>query len=255
MRSCTDWRAGTRCVSHRLVAMFLRAAIVILVTLNLAAAAWWLARPATGADARAQAAIAPDVPRLVLLDEAAPASTPAPMPEAVEAQVDGSGERPAAVPAPAPAAAATCLRFGPFADAAARDAVRATLAAAGLSAIARETPARAGRGWKVWMPPLDSREAATAMAERIKAAGVTDLYVLSQGGDANGIALGRFGGEEAARRREAELHAKGFTGARAVALDGAPAQAWLDARLPGDAHHSAIAGVAPSRAIDCAGLP
>src|SRR5690606_29583352 len=167
----------------------------------------------------------------------------------------GPRARSPAGPRPAQPATAPGLRLAPCADAPARDAVRATLAAAGLSAIARETPARAGRGWKVWMPPLDSREAASAMAERIKAAGVTDLYVLSQGGDANGIALGRFGGEEAARRREAELHAKGFTGARAVALDGAPAQAWLDARLPGDAHHSAIAGVAPSRAIDCAGLP
>src|SRR5690606_18392271 len=125
--------------------------------------------------------------------------------------------------------------------------------AAGVPAVPRDSPARAARGWKVATPALGSREEAVAMAERIKAAGVSDLYVMNEGVDANSIALGRFGGEQAARRREAELRGKGFA-AQATPLGDTPAQAWLDARVPAAANRGALAAMAPSRTIDCATL-
>jgi hypothetical protein len=230
--------------------MLLRATIVILVMLNLGAAGWWVLRPMVAGATDTQA-VAADAPRLRLVGEPVAAhaqGTPAVhVPATPPAQPEAAT---AAVPA---TAAEVCLRFGPFAETAARDAARNALSAAGVAAVTRDSPARSARGWMVAMPPLASREEAVAMAERIKAAGINDLYVMNEGADANSIALGRFGGEEAARRREAELRGKGFA-AQATPLGDTPAQAWLDARLPAAANRAALAGVAPSRGIDCATL-
>ena len=85
------------------------------------------------------------------------------------------------------------------------------------------------------------------MAERIKAAGISDWYLLNEGADANGIALGRYGSEESARRREAELRAKGIA-AQAEPLGDTTAQSWLDARLPANANRTALAAIAPGTA-------
>ena len=150
-------------------------------------------------------------------------------------------------------AAPVCLRFGPFDSTAARDAARNTLAGLGVQGVPRESTARPARGWKVSIAPQASREAAVALAERIKAAGVSDLYVMGEGDDTNSIALGRYGSEDAARRREADLRAKGFP-AQAAPLGAVPTQAWLDARLPGGVSRARVAGVAAARSLDCAGL-
>ena len=226
--------------------MLLRATIVILVMLNLGAVAWWLLRPVVASATATQAVVA-DGPGLRLVGEPIAAITPAaslPATPPVQAEVATVSANPAQD---------VCLRFGPFAEPAARDAARAALSAAGVSAVTRDSPARSARGWKVAMPAMASREEAVAMAERIKAAGISDLYVMNEGADANSIALGRFGGEEAARRREAELRGKGFA-AQASPLGDTPAQAWLDARLPAAANRVAVTAVAPSRGIDCTTL-
>lgn len=231
--------------------MLLRATIVILVMLNLGAAAWWLLRPVIAGATESQA-VATAAPGLRLVGEPVAAVSPTAVPGSPATPAPASPPAPPEVASVAAAESEVCLRFGPFAEMAARDAARAALSAAGVSAVARDSPARSARGWKVAMPALASREEAVALAERIKAAGISDLYVMNAGADANSIALGRFGGEEAARRREAELRGKGFA-AQATPLGDAPAQAWLDARLPGTAR-VALAGVAPSRGIDCATL-
>jgi hypothetical protein len=147
------------------------------------------------------------------------------------------------------AAGEACLSFGPFTDAASRDALRPALASA-LQVVAREQPARAARGWRVMLPAQPTRDAAVALAERMKAAGISDLYVMGEGPDANSIALGRFGSEQAARRREAELQGKGFP-AQASPLGGSPAQWWLDVRLPANADRAAVAAFGPSRPVPC----
>ncbi len=91
------------------------------------------------------------------------------------------------------------------------------------------------------------------MGERIKAAGIDDWYVMNQGEAANSIALGRYGSEESARRREAELKAKGIP-AQAEAIGDSAAQAWLDARLPAGADRATWAAIAPSKPLDCGAL-
>ena len=227
--------------------MLLRAAIVILLMLNLGAAAWWLARPRV-VDASVGRPAQVDGPSLRLVGEPMPAApVMAPVASAPTAAIVAA---PPSEQAASVANAPVCLRFGPFADGTARDAARTALSAAGVAASPRDTAARSARGWKVSMPPFASREEATAMAERIKAAGINDLYVMGEGPEANSIALGRFGGEEAARRREAELRAKGFP-AQASPLGGNPAQWWLDVRLSANADRAAVAAFGPSRPVAC----
>ena len=239
--------------------MLLRATLVMLVMLNLGAALWWM----TGARAGASPAIATptDAPSLRLLHEAVPAPVeapppalaPEPAPTAVDADVAANPDAAVAQAPIASVAAPVCLRFGPFADAAGSEAARAALAAAGVQAIVRQAPARATRGWKVATSPFASREEAVAMAVRLRAAGVTDLYVMGEGADANSIALGRYGSEDAARRRQADLRGKGFA-ATAEPVGGGSMQAWLDARIPPGVEPGSLGRIAASRATDCATL-
>lgn len=236
--------------------MLLRATLVMLVMLNLGAALWWIG--GVQGEAAPAAAATPDAPRLRLLHEAVPApvdTTPPaqPMPAAAQPST-GSGVAGADVDvAAATAAAPVCLRFGPFADAAASQAAGAALARVGVRTIVRQTPARATRGWKVATSPFASREAAVAVAERLRAAGVSDLYVMGEGADANSIALGRYGSEDAARRRQADLRGKGVE-AIAQPLGGGPMQEWLDARLPAGTDPASLPQVAAARALDCSTL-
>ncbi|MFS8137742.1 MAG: SPOR domain-containing protein [Thermomonas sp.] len=237
--------------------MILRAAIVLLLMLNLGVAAWWLG----GAGERqAQPANAAGIgqPSLRLVAEPLPASLgTAAAKTAQPVFAATSTPLPAAPPSAAPmpvAATALCLSFGPFADAAARDAVRPRLQALSQKLVARDAQARSARGWRVYMPPLASREAAQALIDKIKAAGINDWYIIANGDEANSIALGRYGSEDSARRREAQLAAKGFT-ARAEPLSDTPPQSWLDVRVAPDVSRAALAAIAPSRPLDCARVP
>ena len=65
-------------------------------------------------------------------------------------------------------------------------------------------------GWRVYLPSQASLAAAEAMAGRIAEAGFSDYLVMREGGEANAIALGRYGTREAAQRRTASLQAAGF---------------------------------------------
>lgn len=136
----------------------------------------------------------------------------------------------AAVPAPAaeaPAAKPQCFSVGPFADAAAADVARSKLQALAQKVSSRTLSAGGNsRGWRVYLPAANA-EAAQAAAQRIRAAGFSDLFVMS-GADANAIALGRFRSEESARRRGDELAAKGFA-VKVEALGESGGQVWLDA--------------------------
>ena len=240
--------------------MILRAAIVFLLMLNLGVAAWWLG----GASLRAASAMPvtnESQPGLRLVNEpvaatpvVAPADADSPSAVAVPvAPPVAVSETP--VPAATPVVAtALCLSFGPFDEAAARDAARAKLQALAQKLVARESQARSGRGWRVYIPPLASREEAQELVEKIKATGINDWYIIANGSEANSIALGRYGSEDSARRRQAQLNAKGFT-VLAESLGDTPPQWWLDARFPADASRVTLAAVAPSRPLDCARLP
>ena len=216
--------------------MFARALIVLLLILNLGVAAWWLLRadpPPPPPEPHPAG-----VPRLQLGSElpagararASVSSAEDPIPTAPERPgpaPDAAAAQPINQPAQATATAARCFSFGPFPDAASAAAAQAKLPAGVRSARTRDETLRRSGAWTVLMPPQPDRAAAQALARRIDAAGFKDYYVIGEGASANGIALGRFGAEAAARRHQAALQAAGFQ-AQLQAPTSAGSVSWLD---------------------------
>lgn len=261
--------------------MLARAAVILLIVLNLGVAMWWALRPPSPPPA------APEqpqgVPRLQLLAEASPdargvaaeaaRSTPAqegPLAER-DATGDATGDAVAAgEPAPpsllpeeeeaAPATSAVaepsrrqCQRLGPFADRAAAVQAQAALPAHLRHSRLREETV-AARGWRVLMGPEADREAAQDATARLSAAGFDDHFILG-GDDANAIALGRYSSEGAARGHADRLRAAGFP-ARAEAVGG-DARHWLDVAVDDSVQADAArraSGADRARAIDCADM-
>lgn len=267
--------------------MLVRALIVLLTALNLGVAAWWIARPAPPSPPPETLPLG--VARLQLADpparapaSASPVATPlapspaalkpaddkladgkttdsktadrAPAPAAAKPAATPPAPVVAAVPPPAPEAPAAkpqCFSVGPFADAAAADAARAKLQPLAQKVSSRSLASGGNsRGWRVYLPAA-SAEAAQATAQRIREAGFSDLFVMS-GAEANAIALGRFRSEESARKRGAELAAKGFS-AKVEALGDSAGQVWLDAASVGAKGEAlrVAAGAQRWRGISC----
>lgn len=229
--------------------MTLRASLVLLVVLNLGVALWWALR----SDApTAQADETPSgIARLQLVSER-PERRAAP----VSAPIATSPSRPTPAPTPAaPPLPERCYSAGPFADTAALDAARAALAPMAGRLRSREIRENGGRGWRVYLPAAADRAAADANAQRLRAAGFTDLVVVADGSEANSVALGRFSTEARARTHAGALQAAGFA-ARAEALGETRSRYWLDlAAGPGfDANRARRAAGGTLRGTDCAGV-
>jgi hypothetical protein len=231
--------------------MLIRALIVLLVILNVGVAAWWIFSPEPMTPNPAAAPLAS--PGLQLASERVPGrrlETPPPIPVNPTSNTTPAVESAAAT---GDVAGARCMTVGPYADASSLAAARAALQPRVSRLLVRQ--ATSGRkGWRVWLPPLPDHASALAMAARIDAAGFKDYYVLPSGDEANGIALGRFGSEEAARRQQSSLQAAGFP-AQAEAL-GAGTQ-WLDLVATANIDIDALrkdSGAAQLRLLDCAKL-
>ncbi len=232
--------------------MTLRASIVLLAVLNLGVAAWWLLRP----DTVPAAVVDPPsgIARLQLLSERvgpAPAKV-----EAAAAKPDET-EAPAAAAAEAPAVAERCYSFGPFADATTLATAQAALRPGALRLRTRETREGGGRGWRVYLPAAADRAAANANADKLKAAGFTDLLVVGDGTEANSVALGRFSSEPRAQQHAQALRAAGFEAAKAEPLGEIRIERWIDLAAAEGFDAAAArraSGATQSRATDCAGV-
>lgn len=229
--------------------MLTRALIVLLIVLNLGVAAWWALRPAPRIVADTALA---GVPKLQLAGErksslpvAAPVATPAPAATTAIPPTETSKQE----------ETSQCFRFGPFADAASADAAVAKLRASVRKATTRTTSS-GGKDWTVWLPPFADMTTAQARALEIAGAGIKDYYVVAQGEQANAIMLGRYGGEDNARRRIAELRAKGIE-AKMLPPQDAVSQAWVDVEaatgFAAAAAQSRI-GAKSTQPLDCATL-
>lgn len=225
--------------------MFVRALIVLLVVLNLGVAAWWAlqSEPAP----LPPASQPPGIARLQLLRELPPSA-------ARSATAPGSPR--AAVDASTGAAEVLCFTFGPFADDATLQAAvtRVQPQVADLrTRVATATPAR---GYNVVLPPLASRELAQAAAARLVAAGFSDQMVINQGPDTNGIALGRYGSQQAAASHQAALQAAGFA-AQLRPIGGGTAARWLDVQVDEGFDIAAArraSGASQQQSIGCEGF-
>lgn len=190
--------------------MLIRTLIVLLVVLNLGAAAWWLTGPAPSSVPAP--ALPAGVARLQLVDETMPPATPA---------------SPAAA---APSATfTTCVSLGPYTSQAAAAQAQASTSGQLVRPRLREAPAVSASGYQVVIPPAASLEDAQAVAARIGAAGFDDFLVVRQGDQANGIALGRYRSREAAERRLTQMQSAGFGAQLQPVGRAGPSLWWLDA--------------------------
>ncbi len=220
--------------------MLIRALIVLLVVLNLGAAAWWLTRtvPAPVPPPALPAGIA----QLQLMDE-----TPAP-----SAAVSGNQ-----VATATPRAVGVCFSLGPFASQASANLAQEAIKDQLVRARLREVPGVSSSGYQVVLPPAPSLEDAQAAAERIGAAGFDDFFVVRQGEQANSIALGRYRSREAAERRVSQLQAADFAVQLQPVGRAAPSAWWLDAGAAEGADPATLANAASRGApqpLECTAL-
>ncbi len=200
---------------------------------------------------------------------AAPAKPESAKPQAAEAapaatSVAGA-DKPVAAPVPAPGKPATppeaaepprCVALGPFADRAAASSAQGKAGTLLSQVRLREQPAASGSArYRVMLPAAANRDEAQATVKRIVAAGLSDYYIISQGEDANAVALGQYRNREGAERRMAAVQAAGFQ-PRLVA-SGDAGQWWLEAQLAAGtqpAQAQQRSGAAQSRSLDCTRL-
>lgn len=225
---------------------------------------------AAAAEATAAAPTAPLMEREPA-EKTAVAATPAPaVPAKPEATSVAATAKPVTPPAPTPtpapekpatppAAAAEpprCVALGPFADRAAATSAQGKAGNVISQVRLREQPAASGSArYRVLLPAAANREEAQATVKRIVAAGLSDYYIISQGEEANAVALGQYRNREGAERRMAAVQAAGFQ-PRLVA-SGDAGQWWLEGQLAAgtqSAQAQQRSGAAQSRSLECARL-
>ncbi|EMR0466310.1 SPOR domain-containing protein [Stenotrophomonas maltophilia] len=234
---------------------------------------------AAAAEATAAAPTAPLMEREPA-DNTAVAVTPAPAapakpeiakPQAAEATPVAAAAKPATPPAPTPTPAPApekpvtppvaaepprCVALGPFADRATASSAQGKAGTLLSQVRLREQPAASGSArYRVMLPAAANREEAQATVKRIVAAGLSDYYIISQGEEANAVALGQYRNREGAERRMAAVQAAGFQ-PRLVA-SGDAGQWWLEGQLAAGtqpAQAQQRSGAAQSRSLECTRL-
>ncbi len=134
----------------------------------------------------------------------------------VAASEPASGSEPPPVPerpAPAKAAvAAPCLATGEFQDMGTVEEARQWLEARGAEAVrvSRGTRQRV-KDYRVYLPPVESREAADTVLSELRQKGVSDIAVIPKGVRKNAVSLGIYAREANASRRVERMEALGYT--------------------------------------------
>lgn len=194
-----------------------RILFVLLLAMNVGAAAWLLTRPVSAE--RALGATDPGVPALVLLKERDRAAMQATAAAAQKRQETASG-----VTASAPA---FCESLGPFPDRSAAQTALSSVQPLTERTQVRNNVARVVRGYWVHVPAHASREEALATARQLSAAGVRDYYVVTAGDQENTLSLGLFRDQVNAEKRRAQVAAMGFR-ARVLERADEREQFWID---------------------------
>jgi hypothetical protein len=142
-----------------------------------------------------------------------PSALPQPQPPVETAMVEGepapeaSRETPAELVAPD----TLCYTLGPLDNEDDISALSAWFDAQGSRAKLRTDERREVVSTWVFMPPLESREAADARVLEMQAANIDDIYVIPRGDMANAISLGLYSQEQSLQRRVSQLEERGFT--------------------------------------------
>lgn len=233
--------------------MYVRALIVVLAILNAGVALWWAVRPP--ASPPPPPAVAAGVAPLQLLPPAAPAMevVPPPPPSATPpaAAQAGTAAAPVTPAAVASVAAERCLSFGPWPGQASAEAVRDQAGA--LLQASRLREAAEASSFRVMLTGVGDKAAAQSMVARIKAAGLSDYYLVGNA-DQFDIALGQYRNRQGAERRQSELAAAGIQATILPSGDGGTSRWWIDARTRADDAALRALHAPGQRTLDCAAL-
>ena len=116
----------------------------------------------------------------------------------------------AIIPPPAQPPTPLCGRAGPFDSEQAASDGRKQLENAGYSVAISPATDQVAKGYWVLIPELPSREEGKEMVARLKAAGVTDIWLFNKGPRKNAISLGLYAGKNNAGRRSEQINGLGF---------------------------------------------
>lgn len=240
--------------------MLARALIVLLLILNLGVALWWVGREPPPPESAPQHAAGVELLELLTapVADATAAPPPAPTPVATVVPADPQPAPPPSAPAPGAAqSAAVCRSLGPF-DAAGAARAEAQLRPRVRTLSVRQTQGETGRGWRVLMRGQPGREAASATAARLAAAGFRDYYLMPVADDGTvAIALGRYSSESAARRHQQALATAGFPAVAEPLGEPGATRYWLDVAVGAEAELAGLqraSGAARSEARACGSL-
>lgn len=178
--------------------MLPRILFMLLLAMNLASAAWWYWR----AQAPAEAPAEPEstTPTLVLLSERDSSA----MSDAASAAASASAPRDPSAPA------AICAALGPFKTQSDVNRGMQLLTPLVARIQYQESSSVTTRGYWVYLPAFESRDAALKSARQLNAANVRDYYVVTAGDHENTVSLGLFRDRDNAARRQAQIAALGF---------------------------------------------
>jgi hypothetical protein len=179
-----------------------RVLFAALVLANLGLLIWGVFYFDNGlpANPEPQPPVAPDKMRL-LKREMARAKTP------ITLTADTDNKSALVIPGGNTLPPAACYRLGPFADTA--PAQKAQKALAGLPVFQREESTQLVSGYRVYLPPFASKEAAERKRRELTKLGFKDHAVMQEEGFQNALSLGLFSVEENARARINALAEKG----------------------------------------------
>lgn len=193
----------------------MRLLFLCLLLANLALFAWtrWLAPGA----AAATASPALEVPRILLVGEAAPAGEGAAAPAAAAdaaASVDAAGAAVAALPADAAGDAADttrCVSVGPVSDLEAAARVNGVLVELGYQPRQRPADGQVPDGWLVLVGGLSDAAAQADVERRLKRGGLTDAASLPAAAAPFAVSAGLFSERRRAERRAEVVGKIGLT--------------------------------------------
>ena len=164
-------------------------------------------------------------------------------------------EEPEAVPAQPPSE--DCIHVGWFKDRASADEAAAWMRSRGAEEIeVGEEEQQVIKNYQVYLPPASSREAATAIARELHDKGVSDIWIIAKGPQANRVSLGVFRSKQNMTRRVAELESLGYSvmtteNMKTVTEYAVEASAGSDRSAFGDAWKAKFSEFA-IRYVDCA---
>ncbi len=204
--------------------------ILCLMLMNVAFFGWQLSRDqeaVVAAEPGPPATTSAMVNRLLLVSELErgvlhrrrnvplpqPASPPEPQSpvEVTKADTDTASVSIEEVLAMPPESDIECYTLGPLENEDDISALSAWFSAQGSRAILRSDERREVVSTWVFLPPLESREAAAARVREMQAANIDDIYVIPRGDMANAISLGLYSQNDTLQRRVSQLEERGFT--------------------------------------------